>query len=124
MALNEVSEYHSEGWISLPLSFYNMKVEQRVITYQISYSQGKNVQKTSVIDVAGDDEIKSLIISTFRERFKKPEKLSYKDGVRIAVKRLNHVEHTVESVLTRMVYNKSVRQVRIELEKAINAANY
>ena len=101
-----------------------MKVEQRVITYQISYSQGKNVQKTSVIDVAGDDEIKSLIISTFRERFKKPEKLSYKDGVRIAVKRLNHVEHTVESVLTRMVYNKSVRQVRIELEKAINAANY
>ena len=101
-----------------------MKVEQRVITYQISYSQGKNVQKTSVIDVAGDDEIKSLIISTFRERFKKPEKLSYKDGVRIVVKRLNHIEHTVESVLTRMVYNKSVRQARIELEKAINSATY
>lgn len=96
-----------------------MKVEERTITYQISYSQGKNVQKTSVIDVVGDDEIKSLIISTFRERFKKPEKLAYRDGVRIIVKKLNHVEHTVESVLTRMIYNKSVRQARIEVEKAI-----
>ena len=96
-----------------------MKVEQRVITYQISYSQGKNVQKTSVTDVSCDNEIKSLITEIFRERFRKPEKLSYKDGVRIVVKRLNHIEHTVDSVLTRMIYNKSVRQARIEVEKAI-----
>ena len=96
-----------------------MQVERRTISYLIFFSQGKQVQRTPVTGVSSDDELPTLIRSTFRGRFKRPPALSYKDGVRIVVKRLDHVQHTVSSVMNTVIYNKSVRQARIEVEKAI-----
>lgn len=96
-----------------------MEVEQRTISYLIFFSQGKHVQRTPVVGVSSDKELTSLIRATFRGRFKRPQALTYKDGVRIVVKRLDHVKHTVSFVMNTVIYNKSVRQARIEVEKAI-----
>lgn len=96
-----------------------MKVERRTISYLIFFSQGKHVQRTPVVGVTNDSELSSLIRKTFRGRFKKPPALTYKDGVRIVVKRLDHVNHTVKQIMNACIFNKSVRQARIETEKAI-----
>ena len=96
-----------------------MEVERRTISYLIFFSQGKKVQRTPVIGVSDDNELPKLIRSTFRGRFQRPSALTYKDGVRIVVKRLDHVKHTVKFILNTVIYNKSVRQARIEVEKAI-----
>ena len=60
-----------------------------------------------------------MIRNIFKGRFKRPPALTHKDGVRIVVKRLDHVNHTVKFILNTVIYNKSVRQARIETEKAI-----
>ena len=96
-----------------------MRVERRTISYLIFFSQGKHVQRTPVVGVTNDGELPSLIRKTFKGRFKKPQALTYKDGVRIVVKRLDHVNHTVKFILNTVIYNKSVGQARIETEKAI-----
>lgn len=96
-----------------------MEIEQRTISYLIFFSQGKNVQRTQVVGVSDEQEIPELIRKTFRGRFKRPLALTYKDGVRIVIKRLDHVKHTVSFVMNTVIYNKSVRQARIEVEKAI-----
>lgn len=97
-----------------------MEVERRTISYLIVFSQGKNVQRTPVTGVSDSENLVSLIKSVFKGRFKRPQSLTYKDGVKIVVKRLDHVSHTVKFVLNTVIYNKSVRQARIEIEKAIN----
>lgn len=96
-----------------------MEVEQRTFSYLIFFSQGKHVQRTPVVGVSSDKELTSLVKDTFRGRFKRPQALTYKDGVRIVVKRLDHVNHTVKFILNTVIYNKSVGQARIETEKAI-----
>lgn len=96
-----------------------MQVERRTISYLIFFSQGKHVQKTPVTGVSSDEELPTLIKSTFKGRFRRPPALTYKDGVRIVVKRLDNVHHTVTFVMNTVIYNKSVRQARIEVEKAI-----
>jgi hypothetical protein len=96
-----------------------MQVERRTISYLIFFSQGKHVQRTPVTGVSSDEELPTLIKSTFKGRFRRPPALTYKDGVRIVVKRLDHVHHTVTFVMNTVIYNKSVRQARIEVEKAI-----
>jgi len=96
-----------------------MQVERRTISYLIFFSQGKHVQRTPVTGVYSDEELPTLIRSTFKGRFKRPSALTYKDGVRIAVKRLDHMKHTATFIMNTVIYNKSVRQARIEVEKAI-----
>ena len=96
-----------------------MKVERRTISYLIFFSHGKHVQRTPVVGVANEKELPSLIRNIFKGRFKRPPALTHKDGVRIVVKRLDHVNHTVKFILNTVIYNKSVRQARIETEKAI-----
>lgn len=96
-----------------------MKVERRTISYLIFFSQGSHVQRIPVVEVTNDNELPSLIRKTFKGRFQKPPALSYKDGVRIIVKRLDHVNHTVKQIMSAFIFNKSVRQARIETEKAI-----
>lgn len=94
-----------------------MEIERRTISYLIFFSQGKQVQRTPVTGVSCDDELPTLIRSTFKGRFRRPPTLTY--GVRIVVKRLDHVKHTVSILMNTVIYNKSVRQARIEVEKAI-----
>ena len=96
-----------------------MEVEQRTISYLIFFSQGKHVQRTPVVGVSSDKELTSRVKDTFRGRFKRPQALTCKDGVRIVIKKLNHVQHTVKLVLNTIIYNKSVRQARLEIERAI-----
>ena len=96
-----------------------MEVEQRTISYLIFFSQGKHVQRTPVVGVSSDKELTLLVKDTFRGRFKRPQALTCKDGVRIVIKKLNHVQNTVKLVLNTIIYNKSVRQARLEVEKAI-----
>lgn len=96
-----------------------MEVEQRTISYLIVFSQGKHVQRTPVVGVSNDKELTLLVQETFRGRFRRPSALTYKDGVRIVVKKLNHIQNTVKLVLNTIIYNKSVRQARLEVEKAI-----
>ncbi len=96
-----------------------MKIERRTISYLIVFSHKKNVQKTVVTDVSCDAELSLLIMSTFKGRFRRPLALTNKDGVRIVVKRLDRINNTVKSIMNTIVYNKSVRQVRLETEKAI-----
>lgn len=97
-----------------------MKVERRTISYLIVFSQGKHVQRTPVTGVSDSEKLTSLVRSVFKGRFKRPTALTYKDGVRIVIKRLDHISHTVKFVLNTVIYNKSVRQARIEVEKAIS----
>lgn len=96
-----------------------MEIEQRTVSYLIFFSQGKNRQRTSVVGVSNEEDLVLLIRNTFRGRFKRPQALTCKDGVRIVIKKLNHVQHTVKLVLNTIIYNKSVRQARLEIERAI-----
>lgn len=96
-----------------------MRVERRTISYLIFFSQGKHKQRTPVVGVSSDEELTSLVKDTFRGRFQRPQALTSKDGVRIAIKKLNHVQNTVKLVLNTTIYNKSVRQARLEIERAI-----
>jgi hypothetical protein len=96
-----------------------MKVDRPTTSYLIFFSQDKKVQRTPVTGISSDDELPNIIRLTFKGRFRRPPSLTYKDGVRIVVKRLDHVSHTVRLVMSTVIYNKSVRQARIEVEKAI-----
>lgn len=96
-----------------------MEFERCTISYMIFFSQRSNTQKIPIAGVGNKNELSSLIRSTFKGRFRKPLSLTYKDGVRIVVQQLDHIKHTATSIMNVTVYNKSVRQARIEVEKAI-----
>lgn len=96
-----------------------MRIEKNEKSYLIFFSQGKNVQKTPVTGVSDDEEILKLIRSTFKGRFKKPESLSWTDGVRVTVKCLDHIKHETTQVFNSRIFNKSVTQARLMVETAI-----
>lgn len=96
-----------------------MRVERREISYLIFFSQGKHVQRTPVVGVSDEEDLVLLIRNTFRGRFKRPPALTPKDGVSIVVKKLDHIRHQISLVMNAKIFNKSVRQARIEVEKAI-----
>lgn len=96
-----------------------MEVEQRTISYLIFFSQGKHVQRTPVVGVSNDKEIVELVRKTFKGRFKKPEALTMKDGVRVIVKCLDHIKHHTTQVFNSRIFNKSVTQARVMIEQAI-----
>lgn len=94
-------------------------IKKRHTTYAVWFSQGKHVEKVEDIVADDDGEIKTSIEDMFKGRFKKPQTLSYKDGVRIVVKRFDNVSNTVTHIMNAVIYNKSVRNARIELETSI-----
>ena len=100
-----------------------MEIEQRTVSYLIFFSQGKNRQRTSVVGVSNEEDLVQLIRNTFRGRFKRPPALTPKDGVSIVVKKLDHIRHQISLVMNAKIFNKSVRQARIEVEKAIRTSN-
>lgn len=94
-------------------------IKKRHTTYAIWFSQGKHVEKIEDLVAEDDGEIKTFIEDTFNGRFRKPQALSYKDGVRIVVKRFDNISNTVTHIMNTTIYNKSVRNARIEIEKDI-----
>lgn len=99
--------------------FKDMQVSNIGITYQISFSRGNQVQRTSVIGAADGKELTDLIRGVFKGRFRQPPALSRRDGVRILIKQIDHKNNTATYIMNTMIYNKSVRQARIDMEKAI-----
>jgi hypothetical protein len=100
-----------------------MEIERKTTSYLIYYSRGKDEQKTTVVGVKTDNELVQFIRTSFKGRFERPAKLSPKDGVSIKIKKLDHINHQVSTVMNTRIYNKSPRQARIELEKAIRIRN-
>lgn len=96
-----------------------MQIEHKTVSYIILFARGKDRQKTSIVEVSQEKELKDLILSTFKGRFKKPSALSYKDAVTVTISRLDHIKRQVSQILNVKVFNKSVRQARIEVEQAI-----
>lgn len=96
-----------------------MIVEKREKSYLIFFSQGKKLQKTSVVEVKSDKEIVELVRKTFKGRFKRPEALAMRDGVRIIVKCLDHIKNQTTQVFNSRIFNKSVTQARLMIEQAI-----
>ena len=93
-----------------------MLIDDRTTTYRICFSQRKRRQEIPVYNARNDEEVKDVIDDVFKGRFRRPKALSYSDGVRIVVKRLDHVKHTVTHIKNTVIYNKSVRQAREEIE--------
>lgn len=96
-----------------------MEIERRTLSYLIFFQQGKTVQKTSVTGVSHKTELVNLVRETFKGRFKRPDALNYKDGVRIVIKCLDHINHQSTQVFCSRIFNKSVTQARLMLELAI-----
>ena len=96
-----------------------MRVERREISYLIFFSQGKKLQRTSVVGVRSDKEIVELVRKTFKGRFKRPEALTMSDGVRVIVKCLDHIKNQTTQVFNSRIFNKSVTQARLMIEQAI-----
>lgn len=99
--------------------FNIMEIEHKTISYQIVYSRGKDSQKTTVLGVKEEKDLVRLIRNTFSGRFKCPVALKPSDGVRIILKKLDHIDKKISFVMSTRIYNKSVRQARIELEQSI-----
>ena len=82
-------------------------------TYRISLMRGKEKR---MMDVPCTGEyIRRIVNRVFRGRFTKPEKLDARDGVKLIVIGKGKV------LMGRRIYNKSVFQVMMALEKAISA---
>ncbi len=96
-----------------------MIVEKREKSYLIFFSQGKKLQRTSVVGVRSDKEIVELVRKTFKGRFKRPEALTMRDGVRIIVKSLDHIKNQTTQVFNSRIFKKSVTQARLMIEQAI-----
>lgn len=96
-----------------------MIVEKREKSYLIFFSQGKKLQRTSVVGVRSDKEIVELVRKTFKGRFKRPEALRMRDGVRVIVKCLDHIKNQTTQVFNSRIFNKSVTQARLMIEQAI-----
>lgn len=80
-------------------------------TYQIQLTRGK---ERKVLNVPCDEKyIRSVVNRTFKGRFSRPDALRVGDGVKLIVSAMGKV------VLGRRIYNKSVFQVMVALEKAI-----
>lgn len=100
-----------------------MEIERKTTSYLIYYTRAKGTQRTSVVGVSSEKEIMNLIRTTFKGKFSRPESCSPKDGTTIRVKKLDHINHKISLVMNVKVYNKSPRQTRIDVEKAIRLSN-
>ena len=132
--LEEGVEFHSRPLISLPSIFYNMRIKPTYDkTFIIRYSRGKDVQTTEVVDTNPDD-INILICKSMKGRMTHP--LAQIAVTKIVVLEVDHIRNV--SSISRFKYTKdskeqvrdyvliknlSPRQVRIEIEKAINSNN-
>lgn len=132
--LEEGVEFHNRPPIPLPSIFINMRIKPTYDkTYMIRCSRGKDVQTTEVVDT-NPEEIRILICKCMSGRMTHP--LSQIAVTKIVVLECDHVRKV--SNISKFIYTKdgkdqmrdyllvknlSPRQVRIEIEKAINNSN-
>ncbi len=96
-----------------------MEIKKNDVTYIVSFKQKGNTQRTPVVGVSCDDEITGLIRNIFKGRFRKPDALSFRDGVAILIRKIDSGANKSRIIMNTRVYNKSVRQARIAFEMAI-----
>ena len=96
-----------------------MEIENRTMSYLVFFMKGKRVQKTPLTGVSEDGEIVSLLRSTFKGRFKCPDALEQKDGVKIIVRCYDHIKRQSKKIFYSRIYNKSVTQARQMFELAV-----
>lgn len=83
----------------------------------VIFRRGRKSLRFQVADVTDEGYFTKVMNKAFSGRFKRPDALTYKDGVKVVVSRLKDGA----LVLKKRVYNKSVHQVFNELESAIKA---
>ena len=83
----------------------------------VIFRRGRKSLRFQVADVTDEMYFTKVMNEAFSGRIKRPDALTYKDGVKIIISRLKDGA----LVLKKRVYNKSVRQVFNELESAIEA---
>lgn len=101
----------------------------------VTYSRGNDVQHTEIVDSTSED-LNILITEVFKGRFVSPRKGGVIPVTKIQVMELDNVRKTKRMYQFRYtrggsdsrhpcayVGNMSPRQVRIELERAINSMN-
>ena len=90
-------------------------------THIIQISRGKDSQKIPLIAAIEDKKLISCIRDAFKGRLFCPQTLAPQDGVKLILKKYDRESCRIKFLLSIRIYNKSVRQVRIETEKAIKA---
>lgn len=106
-----------------PFSFLieNMKIENRTISYRISIAHNDKREDVTVTDINDKSEITSLVLGLFRNRLHTPAGLRYRDGVCVSIKKVDYTRKQIENVMNIRVFNKSVRQIKMEIEKKIRS---
>lgn len=88
---------------------------EHIPTHLVVFRRGGKQLRFLVADVNDEAYFQKVVKKAFIGRTKCPEKLTYKDGVKIVVSRIKDGA----LVLKKRVYNKSVHQVANELENMI-----
>lgn len=90
---------------------------EHIATHLVIFRRGRKSLRFHVADVTDEKYFTKVMNKAFSGRIKRPDALTYKDGVKIIISRIKDGA----LVLKKRVYNKSVRQVFNELESAIEA---
>lgn len=96
-----------------------MAIELREKSYLVILKHGKKKEHISLSGTLSDDEIVRFIRRTFAGRFKRPEALKMRDGVRVIVKCIDHIKRQETQVFNSHIFNKSVLQAKIMIEQSI-----
>ncbi len=101
-------------------------------TIIVTFRRGSDEQRVEIVE-AEWEQVHTLIVGAFRDRFRRPFTKEYVPSVKITMKEIDTVKHTsklLSFVYTKngndyykpavMVYNISPREARIQLEKVIN----
>lgn len=90
---------------------------EHIATHLVIFKRGRKSLRFQVADVTDENYFSKVMRKAFSGRIKRPDALTYKDGVKIIISRIKDGA----LVLKKRVYNKSVHQVYSELESAIEA---
>lgn len=107
----------------LLVSIMDIKEKIPDVTYTIRYSRCDDVQKTELVDVMSEAEIKSIILTATRDKFirasqQKPE--IFTSWTLTQLWKNDNVLHQSKMVcMFPKAYNLSPREVRIRVEKLI-----
>jgi len=90
---------------------------EHIATHLVIFRRGRKSLRFRVADVTDENYFIRVVNKAFSGRIKRPDALTYKDGVKIIISRIKDGA----LVLKKRVYNKSVRQVFNELKSTIEA---
>ena len=90
---------------------------EHIATHLVIFRRGSKSLRFQVADVTDEKYFSNVMNKAFSGRFKRPNALTYKDGVKVVISRIKDGA----LVLKKRVYNKSVHQAYNELGRAINS---